>query len=89
MTARIITNEGVREVGDDESRRTFGLRTRQELDAAWDAEVERNVQAILRGCDLDEYGRPAVREAKRLIAEREAEQFTEVHGDPFLKRGAA
>jgi hypothetical protein len=69
--ARIITNEGVREVSDDEFRRAFGLRTRQELDAAWDAKVEGYVKAILRGCDLDEYGNAAVREAKKRIALRE------------------
>jgi hypothetical protein len=68
---RIITNEGVREVSDDEFRRAFGLRTRQELDAAWDAKVEGYVKAILRGCDLDEYGNAAVREAKKRIAEME------------------
>jgi hypothetical protein len=70
--ARIITNEGVREVSDREFARAFGLRSRAELDAAYDAKVEWYVERILSGCTFNEYGNPAVGEAKKRIALREA-----------------
>jgi hypothetical protein len=86
MTRAVIINEfgQARNVSADEFRRAFGLRTRQELDAAWDARVEGYVKAILRGCDLDEYGNAAVREAKRRIALREGDAAAT--GDPMLRR---
>jgi hypothetical protein len=71
--------------------RVFGHppRTKAEKQADWEAEVERYVKAILRGCELDSYGNPAVAEAKKLIALREGDCGPDplIHLEP--KRKAA
>jgi len=84
--ARIITNEGVREVSDSEFFATaFGHqpRTPEQKQSEWDAGVERYVQLILKGAELSEYGNPAVAEAFRLIALREGD--AEPTGDPLRR----
>jgi hypothetical protein len=65
------------------------VRTREQKQAEWDAQVEWYVERILSGCEFSEYGNPCVIEAKRRIALRAAEQLTETVGDPFLKARAA
>jgi hypothetical protein len=69
--------------------RVFGHppRTRDQRKAEWDAEVERYVKLILNGCELSEYGNPAVIEAKKRIALREGDAG--VVSDPFKRRHAA
>jgi hypothetical protein len=73
--ARIITNEGVREVSDRELFTHAYSASRAQVSraqAAWDAKVEWYVERILSGCVFSEYGNPAVGEAKKRIALREA-----------------
>jgi hypothetical protein len=86
VTARIITNEGACEVSDREFARAFGLRSRTELDAAYDAQIEWYVERILSGCDFSSYGNPAVAEAMKRIALREGDACAQ--GDPLLRRRA-
>jgi hypothetical protein len=86
------------QVSGAEFARSLGLRirTKEQKLADWEAGVEKYVQLIRKGCDLDPYGNPQVTEAKKRIAEAEqtilghtAEQLTEVHPDPFGERFAA
>jgi hypothetical protein len=87
MTARRINLETntVQEVSDDEFfAGIFGHapRTREQVQAEWDAKVQRCVEQLLRGCELSDFGNPAVREARELIALRDAEAT----GDPLLPK---
>jgi hypothetical protein len=73
MTRCIIADAS--KVSGAEFARSLGLniRTQAEKRAEWTAKVERYVALILKGCELSEYGNPAVREAKELIALRDAD----------------
>jgi hypothetical protein len=81
MTDRYIIADASK-VSGAEFARSLGLRIRTpaEKQAEWDARVHRYVELILSGCELSEYGNPAVREAKELIALRDADSMT---GDPL------
>jgi hypothetical protein len=67
---------------------SLGLRIRsaEQKQAEWNAKVEWYIERILAGCTFSEYGNPAVRQAKELIALRDADSMS---GDPLLKRRAA
>jgi hypothetical protein len=72
MSDRLITADASQVSGADFAR-SLGLRVRtpeQKL-AEWEAGVERYVQLIRKGADLDSYGNPQVAEAKKRIAEAE------------------
>lgn len=90
MTARIFDSHGnVTECSDAEFfAAAFGHqpRTQAQIQIEWDARVERYIRLILSGCDLDEYGNPAVSEAKTLIALRDADSTV---GDPVPPRRRA
>lgn len=88
MTDRIYTADA-RTTSAADFARSLGLRVRtaEQKQAEWGAAVERYVQLILKGCDFQEYGFPAVAEAKRRIALREGD--AEPTSDPLLKRRVA
>jgi hypothetical protein len=63
------------------------VRTAEQKQSEWDAQVSWYIERILSGCEFSEFGNPAVAEALRLIALREGD--VEPTGDPLLKRDAA
>ena len=81
MTGGIIADAA--KVSGADFARSLGLhiRTPEQKRAEWDATVQRYVELILSGCQVSEYGNPAVREAKELIALRDAD----VSGDPLWR----
>jgi hypothetical protein len=87
MTRAVIADAS--QISAAEFARSLGLRVRsaEQKQAEWDAEVERYVKMILSGREFSEYGNNAVREALRLIALREGD--AEPTSDPLLKRRAA
>jgi hypothetical protein len=78
--ARIIDQFGNTETVSDRDFFTMAFghppKTREQREAEWNAEVERYVEQLQRGCEPDSYGNPAVIEAKKRIAERELLQLT-------------
>jgi hypothetical protein len=91
MTRAVIAD--ARTTSGADFARSLGLRirTKEEKLADWEAGVERYIQLIRKGCDLDSYGNPQVAEAKKRIAE--AEQTILGHtaaslSDPFKRRAA-
>jgi hypothetical protein len=81
----VITADASKVSGAEFFRAIFGGESREERYAKY---LEQLIGRIQRGDDL--YGNPplAVADARKLIAEREA-QLTQVHGDPMLKRRRA
>jgi hypothetical protein len=86
VTDRLITANARTTSGADFAR-PLGLRIRsaEQKQAEWDAQVQWYVERILAGCEFSEFGNPAVRQAKELIALRDAE----AQPDPFEGRFAA
>jgi hypothetical protein len=76
MTSRahIIDEFGNAETvsGNEFFARVFGHppRTKEQRLADWQREVERLADLIEQGCELSDYGRPAVRDAYLLVAGR-------------------
>jgi hypothetical protein len=89
---KLITADASQVSGADFARSLgMNIRTKEQKLAEWEAGVERYVQLIRKGCDLDSYGNPQVAEAKKRIAE--AEQTILGHtpeslSDPFKRRAA-
>jgi hypothetical protein len=88
MTDR-LTIADASKVSASDFARSLGLniRTPEQKQAEWDAQVSWYIERILSGCEFDTYGNNAVREALRLIALREGD--AEPTGDPLLKRRVA
>lgn len=89
MTARIITNEGVKELSDREFyARIFGHppRTKEQKAAQWQARCEKYADMIERGGEWA-VPPPCLRDARRIVQERAEQQLTETASDPLLKRG--
>lgn len=86
--AVMVHRDEIEQVSDREFfSRIFGHppRTKEQHLAEWQTEIERLADLIEQGCELSEYGNPAVRDAKLLVAGRQRA----AHSDPLLKRGVA
>jgi hypothetical protein len=81
---RLITADASKVSGADFARSLgLNIRTPEQKKADWDALVENYVRLMIeKGCEFSEYGNPAVREAKELIALRDADSTI---GDPLRR----
>jgi hypothetical protein len=92
MTDRLITANASQVSGADFARSLgLNIRTPEKKLAEWEAGIQRYIQLIRKGCDLDSYGNPQVAEAKKRIAEAEQTilgHTAESLSDPFKRRAA-
>jgi hypothetical protein len=84
---KLLTADASTTSGADFARSLgLNIRTPEQKQAEWDAQIEWYIERILSGCEFDTYGNNAVREALRLIALREGD--AEPTSDPLLGRAA-
>jgi hypothetical protein len=88
VTDKLLTADA-RTTSAADFARSIGLniRTPEQKQAEWDAQVSRYVERILSGCEFSPFGNPAVAEAMKRIALREGD--AEPTSDPFEGRFAA
>jgi hypothetical protein len=83
MTRAVIADAS--KVSAADFARSLGLRVRsaEQKQAEWDAQVSWYIERILSGCEFSEFGNPAVAEAMKRIALREGD--AEPTSDPFRR----
>jgi len=86
MTRAVIADAS--KVSAADFARSIGLRVRtaEQKQAEWDAQVRWYIERILSGCEFDSFANPAVMEAMKRIALLEGD--AEPTSDPLLGRAA-
>jgi hypothetical protein len=88
MTDRLTIADARTTNGADFARSLdLRIRTPEQKQAEWDAQVSWYIERILSGCEFSDFGNPQVTEAMKRIALREGD--AEPTGDPLLRKDAA